>query len=324
MMHCFQPHLIVSALLLALSATQASAADPTVILVVGAGGTAEFAEQFLDWSSAWKKAAEASKATLHQIGVAEPPDGNDRERLVELLRSEASGSSPVWLIFIGHGTFDGKIAKFNLRGPDISATELATVLTDFERPLAVVNCASASAPFINALSGPNRVVITATKSGAQYNFARFGRFMAQAMLDPSADIDKDEQTSLLEAFLLASAKVVEFYELDSRLATEHALLDDNGDGLGTLSEWYRGVRATRVAKDGASFDGLRANQMFLVRSAAEQQLSDEARLERDSLEAKLESLRSQKDQLSESEYFARLEVILLALAKIYVEQPGAP
>ena len=164
-------------------------------------------------------------------------------------------------MLIGHGTFDGKEAKFNLRGPDLSATELAAWLKPFRRPVIVINCASSSSPFLNQLSAPERIIVTATRSGYEDNFARFGKFMAEAIADPAADLDKDGQTSLLEAFLMASRRVKEFYEADGRLVTEHALLDDNGDGLGTPADFFRGVRAVKKPVEGGSVDGVRANQI---------------------------------------------------------------
>ena len=117
---------------------------------------------------------------------------------------------------------------------------------------------------------PNRIVVTATKSGNEMNFARFGQYLAEAIADPRADLDKDGQVSLLEAFLTASGRVEEYYRTHAQLATEHALLDDNGDRLGTPADWFRGVRATKRAKDGAQLDGLRAHQLHLIPSDREQ------------------------------------------------------
>ena len=154
----------------------------------------------------------------------------------------------MWLVLIGHGTFDGKEARFNLRGPDVSADELALWLKPFRRPLAVIDTASCSAPFLNLLSATNRVIITATRSGNEQNFTRFGQYLAQALTDPEANLDKDGQVSLLEAFLTASHQAAEFYKLQGRLVTEHALLDDNGDGLGTPADWFRGLRAIKRPK----------------------------------------------------------------------------
>src|SRR5213075_927990 len=96
-----------------------------------------------------------------------------------------------------------------------------------------------------------RVIVAAARSGYEQNYARFGQYMAEAIADPTADLDKDGQTSLLEAFLTASRRVAEYYATEGRMVTEHALLDDNGDGFGTPADWFRGIRAVKAAKDGA-------------------------------------------------------------------------
>jgi hypothetical protein len=292
-------------------------AKQTVIVLVGAPGNDTYQAKFLEWTERWKQVAAKSDASFQSIGV-ESGETHDRQRLLEILSDERSdGESPLWLVLIGHGTFDGRVAKFNLRGPDVSAAELAVHLKQFTRPLAIVNCASASAPFINQLSSKNRVIVTATKSGFEYNYARFGRFMSEAISDTKADLDKDDQTSLLEAFLLAASRVTEFYESDARLTTENAAIDDNGDGLGTPATWFRGVRTTRTAKDNTVPDGLRANQFFLLRSAAELQLSPDERQQRDQLEQRLEELRARKPSLDSGEYYDLLQEIMLELATIY-------
>ena len=276
------------------------------------------------WATRWRDAAKLGRAEVAQIGLTEAGSESDRDqfkkRLAEAVGSEdprRARGTPLWLILIGHGTFDGKVARFNLRGPDVAASELADWLKPIERPIAVINCASSSGPFLNELSGPNRVVITATQSGHEYNFARFGDFLSAAISDPQADLDKDEQTSLLEAFLLTSSRVREFYANEGRLMTEHALLDDNGDKLGTPADWFQGVRAVKSAKSGAAVDGLRAAQWHLVRSAREKQLPAETRERRDHLELELANLRSRKAEISEDEYFGLIEPLLVELAKLY-------
>ena len=118
-----------------------------------------------------------------------------------------------------------------------------------------------------------------------------------------ADLDKDEQVSLLEAYLTACRQGAEFYEQDARLATEHALLDDNGDGLGTPAAWFRGLRATQRAKDGASLDGTRAHQWHLIASDREQQMPAELRQRRDELELKIATLRAEKEHMDDDDYY---------------------
>lgn len=301
-------------------AQETEAASATVVLVVGAEGSAEYGAQFAAWAERWAAAAAAGGAELHRVGPGAPGGGEetDKGRLQALLGAiEPEGSAPLWIVLLGHGTYDGASAKFNLRGPDVSASELATWIDPVHRPTALVVCAAASGPFMSRLSRPGRIVVTAARSGEEYSWSRFGEHFAAAIADEDADLDKDGQVSLLEAFLVASAGTAEFYESAARLASEHALIDDNGDGLGTPASWFRGVRCTREAQGGRLADGVRAHQLHLVPSASERALPLEVRRERDELELEVEALRRQKGELGEDEYYAQLEVVLLRLARLY-------
>jgi len=290
----------------------------SLVLAVGAAGTPEYAVQFAVCAELWKTAAAKGGFETAVIGLDKDNPENDRARLLTALANEtAKTGGELWIVLIGHGTFDGRSAKFNLRGPDISATELAAALKPARRPLAILNCASASGPFLSALSGSNRVVITATRSGYEVNATRFGEYLAKAVADPAADLDKDGQTSLLEAFIFASRQVDQFYKEAGRLATEHPLLDDNGDGLGTPPDWFRGARAVKTASGGKTVDGVRAHQMHLVRSAAEQSLPPAARARRDELDTQLDVLRRQKTSLDPDAYRRQLEPILIEIARLY-------
>ncbi len=292
--------------------------ERTLVLTIGAPGKPEYAEQFSAWAGLWKQAAAKGALRLRVIGQGEATSPDDRTRLWSVLAEEASRpAGELWLVFIGHGTFDGHGAKFNLRGPDFSAEELAAVLKPCRRPLVIIQCASASGPFLPALSAPGRVIITATRSGYEDNFARFGGYLARALADPAADLDHDGQVSLLEAFLLASRQVNQFYRDQGRLMTEHALLDDNGDALGTPPEWFQGVRAVKTPEKGKSADGIRAHQMILARAPSELALSPAARARRDELEQQLSALRLKKSGIKEDDYYHQLEQIMLETARLY-------
>jgi hypothetical protein len=316
----------VHSLILALATIATDPADrPCVLVVVGTPGTPEYETQFRRWADQWRTAAEKAKAELIRIGLDESPGTPDRDRLKAALAEKASGTEPLWIVLIGHGSFDGKEAKFNLRGPDVSDAEFSSWLAPIKRPVAVLDCASASAPFLNRLSAENRVIVTATKSGSEQNFARFGQYLAEAIADPLADLDKDGQVSLLEAFLVACSRTAEFYKTRARLATEHALLDDNGDRLGTPADWFKGVRATRRAKDGATPDGLRAHQLPLIPSDRERAIPPDVRQKRNQLELALAALRDRKAKLAEDDYYAQLEPLMLELARLYRDLPaGSP
>jgi len=296
---------------------QPAQTSPTVILVVGAPGEPEYGSNFLQQASLWEKACQQGNARAVTIGVDYPEGTNDLDLLkATLAELPKQSSAPLWLVLIGHGSFDGKEAWFNLRGPDFSGSDLAGWLKPFQRPMAVINTASCSGPFINKLSATNRVVITATRSGNEQNFARFGQHLARALTDSQADLDQDGEISLLEAFLTASHEANEFYKAQGRLITEHALIDDNGDGLGTPVEWFRGLRAARKAKDSVT-DGALAQQFCLVPSPAERALSPEQITQRDALEKQVLALRDKKSSIPEDDYYQQLETLLLQLARFY-------
>jgi hypothetical protein len=320
-------HLLLVLLLLPAlpSAALANGAHrPTVLLVVGAPGQDIYARDFSEAAGLWERACEQADAEFIVIGMDDPdPDNPDSHRPdIERLRNNLAAiptesDAPLWIVLVGHGTFDGRHARFNLRGPDFTAEELAAWLEPYQRPIAVIQGASASAPFLQALSGPNRVIVTATRSGYEQNYARFGLHFARAIASPDADLDKDGQVSILEAFLVASRTVGDFYETEGRLATEHALLDDNGDGRGTPADWFEGLRVTRKSADGALPDGFRARQWHLVPSDLERILPPDVRQRRDQLELDVAHLRELKPSMDEEIYYQQLELLLLQIARLY-------
>ena len=301
-----------------------------VIVVLGAAGDAQYGQQFETWAQGLKEVVGSSSAEnpnlkLVKIGgesaAGDQGDGNEKDQtdlalLEKEIESAASQTQELWIMLIGHGTDDGKNSKFNLRGPDLTAKQLNDWLTSLPCRCVIVNCASSSGSFINKLKSDNRIVVTATKSSSQYNFARFGEHFLQAVGDPAFDLDKDQQISLLEAFVAGSKRTQEFYVQEGRLATEMAVLDDNGDGLGTPADWFEGTRVVRKSKKGQP-DGLAANQVFLIRRGAEAKLSVQQRQTRDQLEAKLESIRARRDAFDENAFYRELEPVLIELAKIY-------
>ena len=305
----------------------AATEDPSqvVIVVVGAPGNNSYERQFTRAAQRWKEGCSRGNAEFISVGLDEDPNETDRARLEQILASQATRADiqTLWLVLIGHGTFDGRRAKFNLRGPDVTATELAHWLAPIRVPMALINCASSSSPFLKKLSAPDRVVITATKSGFEHNVTRFAGDLAKAIIEPNADLDKDGQTSLLEAYLSAAHEVVEFYRAEGRLVTEHALLDDTGDGLGTPADWFRGIHPAKKAAGNASLDGYRAHQFHLIPSQSEAGLSMDLRADRNRLELEIMQLREQKAEIPEELYYERLEPLLYQIAEIY-EQVDEP
>jgi hypothetical protein len=301
-----------------------------LLVLVGAAGETEYAPRFAAAARAWQEAAAKGGARCTVVGLEPPPsDGispDDRDAVRSWIEGHTTESTrPLWLAYLGHGSWDGREARLSLRGPDITATELAEWLAALKRPLIVVHGGSASGPFLPALSAPGRVIVTATSTGDEVNYARFGEFFARTIASGEADIDQDGQTSLLEAFLSTSKKVQDFYSEDARMATEHALFGDNGDRRGTPADWFRGTRVVRRSDDGTGVDGATARRVALVETEAERALTGPAQARRDLLERQLEELRAQKLALPEREYLFQLERILREIGVLYLgdQPPGA-
>jgi len=311
-------HLVLTLFLVAFAHAEENADRASLIIVAGAGGEASYADAISKWAANWQRASEAANAKAVTLGLDSNNATSDRDRLKAALDAEPKeGANELWLVLLGHGTADAKDAKFNLRGDDVSASEMAAWLKPFQRPVIVVCSFSSSGAWLKPLGAKGRVVITATKSGSENNWSRFGGYLSQAIADPAADIDKDGETSLLEAWLTAARKTADFYKDEGRIATEHSLLDDNGDGIGTPPDWFSGVRVVKKARDGSAPDGQRAAQIHLVRSAAERALTAAQRAERDTLERELSALRDRKSTMKEDGYFRELEALLLKIARIY-------
>ncbi len=290
-----------------------------LVLVVGAAGTEEFGKSFSEWAGRWGEVAKQSGLKFVPIGTgASQGSGTDRDVLRKALASAGEQTeTPLWLVLIGHGTYARDVAKFNLRGPDVSGAELAKWLAAVERPTVIVNCASASGPFVNRLSGPNRIVVTATRSGIEQNYSRFGEYLSKAIGSSESDLDHDGEVSIHEAFLRASAGVRMFYDSEDRIATEHSLIDDNGDGKGTPATMFRGVRPNAKAKDGLALDGAAALRVTVAPAGGRLPFTPEELAERATIENEIEVLRGKVGQLDQRTLDAALLPLMLRLARIY-------
>jgi hypothetical protein len=325
-----------------------SASDKVLILVNGAAGEDVYAAKFQQIASTWKSIAKragfvcqvvgpdydyesqnsyaaldsavdilvGSTAASAQSDLADVNDNasnQDKDRLRQILDAlDPNEGSACWLVYVGHGSFDGKNAWMNLRGPDLSDQELASWIRSFRRPMTLVFGSASSAPMMKALSGENRTIITATRNGNEKSYCYFGEYLGKAFLDPNADLDLDDGVSILEAFLFASKQTSQFYEESRRMLTEHAALEDTGDGIGVQSSQFEGLQSKSTSRE-----GVRSKGAYLIPTAEEKGYSQEWLAERDGLEKNLLSLKEMKSALSSEEYSSRLEKILITLALGY-------
>lgn len=307
------------------SKIQPGSRDLQVLIVMGAQGTEEYGKRYQEEVQMWEDTCKRAGVASQTIGVApEQKDKPDAVLLQETLKMlSAKPARPLWLVLIGHGTFDGRDARFNLRGPDITAPDVSGWMKPFTGPVACIQTASASSPFLKALAGPNRVLISATKSADEVFYTRFGQLFAKAIGGAAeADLDRDRQVSLLEAFLWSSRQVDRFFETEQRLATEHALIEDNGDGIGMRAGAFHGVRLAEPPADGKTPEGLLAKQWALLLSDEDAQLTEAQRARRDVLEREVEVLRTKRKELGDDAYYTKLEALMLEIARIYEDDSG--
>ncbi len=287
------------------------------MIVIGAAGEESYAEIFRAAAMQWVEACHANEIEVILVDGAgsEENQESDRERVLGWIESEPATER--WLVLIGHGTSDRDASNFNLRGRDLSDEDLAKSLGKQEGSRwLIVHGGSSSGPWINALSGPNRVVVTATKSGAEQNYARFGEYLSLAINDPDSDLDHDHQISVLEAFLAASKRVTQFYSNEDRIPSEQALLDDNNDKKGTPAVFYRGVRPVKSPAEGLKPDGLLASRIQIASLKKQMALTFAQQSEIEHLEEQLEVLRARKQLLEESAYYGELESLMMEVIRV--------
>jgi hypothetical protein len=224
------------------------------------------------------------------------------------LRKRMTRDDQLLVLLIGHGTTaDGDEAKFNLVGPDLTATEWADLVKPLPGRLVFVNTTAASFPFLRKIAGRNRVVLTATDSSAQQFETLFAEHFVKAFTTPEADVDKNGRVSIWEAFAFASAGVRVAFEQKGQLPTERALLDDTGAGVGREAQMPGNdgalARITYVQPEPPLALPIDSTQAALVRRRAE-------------LEAQLEELKARKEHMQADDYDAALEKILVEIARV--------
>ena len=281
------------------------------LTVAGLGGEPEFEQRFSGWAKdvdkSLKGAPDSSVVTLFGAEAT-------KARVQAVLKdfgTRAKKDDSLVVMLMGHGTYDGTDYKFNVPGPDLSAVDLAGMLDHVQAgKQVVVNMTSASGGSLTALARPNRVVICATKSGTEKNATIFARYWVEALRDPAADTDKNDTITALEAFRYAEKKTTGFYTTQKRLATEHAVLEDTGQGTA--------VRDPNPENG----QGLIAARFVLLRigatSAAVARSPEKLKLlgRKEELEQQIDKLKYEKAAMRADEYKSKLQALLLELAQI--------
>jgi hypothetical protein len=289
--------------------TSAFAQSTHLLIVVGLAGTPEHGELFKKWGTTLADTASqklgVDKAHLTLLTDATATKEGVTKALDAL--AAAGQEDTVVIVLFGHGTFAANVAKFNLTGPDMAPQDFAPLLARLKSKRVVfVNTASASGPFVDGLSGPGRVIVAATRTGDEKYATLFGGPFVDAFATEAADADRDGKVSILEAFDYAKKAVAASYVREGLMATEHALLDDNGDKQGSMEPG-------RQAKDGQSA------AVLAIGSLRQQALPTDEKvralyLERQQIERRIEALKLLKSGMEPEKYAAELEKLATDLA----------
>lgn len=302
-----------------LSVAQKTDPNKFAVIINGPGGEPAYAKQFTEWTTGLNSIlSQRYGFNPNQIKVLSDKVATAEEvkRTFASLKSELDANNVLFVFLIGHGSFDGKEAKFNLVGPDLAASDYNQLLTALPtKRIILFNMSSASGEFVKSLSAKGRIIVTATRNGQETNATRFAGFFITALTATDGDTDQDGHTSVLEAFVYANRLTEEFYKRAGRLATEHALLDDNGDGVGREKpEAGEGLLARATYLDSLSVD-----------EAAATAATGKLLKERSRIEGEIEQHIARKAFLPEAEYEATLERLFIELAKVNrsIKQAGS-
>ena len=286
----------------------AFAQNTHLLVVVGLAGTPEHGELFKKWGTTLADTASA-KLGIDKANVTLLADATKDgvTKALAAIAAKAGAEDTVFIVLFGHGTFAAKVAKFNLTGPDMAPEDFAPLLAKLSSKRVVfVNTASASGPFVEALSGPGRVIVTATRTGDEKYATLFGGPFVDAFSTESADADRDGKVSILEAFDFAKKAVAASYVREGLMQTEHGLLEDNGDKQGSMEPG-------RQAKDGQSAAVLGLGSFRQQALPTDEKLRA-LYLERQQIERRIEALKLIKSGMDPEKYAADLEKLATELA----------
>jgi hypothetical protein len=291
-----------------------------LLIVVGLSGDPETGKLFHKWGNTLADASEKLGVTSDRlIYLVDAEQEGDRHvtgkaskdavaKALETFARQAGPDDVVFVTLIGHGSYGNGEAKFNLPGPDMGPADFNVLLKKLPtKQVVFVDTSSSSGPFVEELSGPGRTIVTATRNGAEQYDTLFGGLFVDALTAEEADADKNQRVSVLEAFQYAKREVTRAYEREGLLATEHALLDDNGDKEGTQDP------TAAAAKDGkvAAVISLGATDTGGLPSDPKIRA---LYVERRDMERRVEALRLLKDSMDPARYSKQLEELATAIA----------
>jgi len=319
LMRMLKPALLAPLLLCALPAQ----AELYITIVQGLDGDVEYLQQFDEQR---KVITAAAKTLTSDDKLAEfSGAAATLEALLahfEQLNATMQDDDRAALYLIGHGSFDGEEYKFNLPGPDITALDIKNLLDALPgHNHFVLNTSSTSGAMVELITGvpaprddaeapadsgdDKYLLVAATRNGNERNATHFGRYFAEALTSEAADINKNNNVSVQEAYDYAARSVETYFSDAGRLATEHSQLRGSGAAQFSLS---------------------RLNEIDVPADA--DPLLAQLLQERQALDTQVEELQLRRSELGNAEYLSQLQALILRTAelteRIEAAQGGTP
>ena len=245
----FSANLNVATLSLAQQpAGDAAGGQRWVVILVGLAGDEAHADLFRETADTWQTWLTESLDIPREQVLRLPRRTQEPEAAAPALKADAirttlaelnqklKPNDSLWVFTLGHGNYDGKQAWFHLAGKDPSAEDFGRWFSEVRCREQVIWLTQSNAGwFVKPLSRPGRIVIAATAADDESNETEFPHALATVVQSPATmlDTDQDEKVSVAELFAAVVREVERRFQHDKRFPTEHAQLDDNGDGKGT-------------------------------------------------------------------------------------------
>src|SRR5262249_945791 len=152
-------------LIFAAGAVPAAAQQTHLVVVTGVSVDDKDAQTFSKWANTFIDTAK-KKESIPDSNITFLADKAATKVAVEkAFADRATKSKPndeILILLIGHGSYDGRVAAFNLMGPDPNADDFAKMLARFTtQRIVFVNTTSSSGEFLKPLAGPGRIIVTA-------------------------------------------------------------------------------------------------------------------------------------------------------------------
>ena len=298
------------------------------LLVAGLGGEIQYSEKFITYLENSRNALinnfkfpeanvvvlaeplHQSKSFVNGISNAE----NIRNEIIAISQKVTEFDN-IFIFLFGHGNYDGKNAKLNIPRRDLNDLDYANLLNHFKtNRLVFVNTACSSSPFSKVLSGPNRIIITATNRPTQRTLTVFPEYFVAGLTGAAADLDKNGKLSVLELFKYSAEHTSRHFLDNNHLPTEYAMIEDTGDR-----------RAFRLNELDDSNDGNLAaltffKNRFIELASGGTTVKDSIYFtllkEQEGFEAEIVKLKSSKENYDENEYYSKLEALIVKLANL--------